>query len=109
MACHCSGCSRSKRIGTIRALQPEESRCLRGKSAYPSKSKKVYMDRYLAARKWLIWSIEHYQTGYEQRKKHPPKPNDRWVYWGGEALKRNDWGVRKYNVARAKCKELGLL
>lgn len=103
MACHCSGCSKSKRISTIRQLQTAEVCTKRPSSKYPTKSKKVIMDRYLAARKWLIKQIEWYAESHE-----------RGTYKGRydffhERIKHNTWGVKKYKAARAEAKRMGLL
>ena len=109
MACHCSGCSRSKRISTIRQLQKEEVCTKRPSSKYPTKSKKIVWDRYLSTRKWLLKQIEWYQESYERRKTHPPKPNARYVDWFHEPIRHNTWGVKKYKAARAEAKRMGLL
>ena|SRR6185295_19987874 len=100
MACHCSGCSHSKRISTFRQLQPDEVHMHKGTGKYPTKSKKVIMDRYLAARKWLINDIERYVEGRKRGY------TDSWFY---SRIKRNEWVVNKYKKARAEAKKWGLL
>lgn len=101
MSCDCSGCQRSKQIGTLRAKQPEQCRKFGNSGKYPSKSKKVAMDRYLAARKWLLLQIKWYKDSYE----HPEK----YGRWKQEKIKYNTWGVKKYKEARALVKALGLI
>jgi len=108
MSCDCSGCQRAKQISTLRQLQPDEVH-KRGSSKYPTKSNKVLMDRYLAARKTLLLYIEWYKRSYERRKKNPPKPNARYVEYFHEPIKRNSWGVKKYKEARAIVKQRGLI
>lgn len=101
MSCDCSGCQRNKQISTLRQLQPDEvSRCRKGFGKYPSKSKKVYMDRYLAARKQLLEAIKRYRHAYERGYANS------WMY---ERLKRDSWWVKKYREARVIVKKLGLV
>lgn len=59
MSCHCSGCSRSKRIGTFRQLQ--EERCVRHRSVkkYPKRTQKIWDDRIKAqeevVKRYTLW------------------------------------------------------
>ena len=108
MSCDCSGCQRSKRIGELRAKQSEDGKCLKKRDNVIKKnpvSKKIVMDRYLSARKWLLRQIEWYKESHERREK-----NHRDYYdWFHQPIKPNTWGVKKYKEARAEAKRRGLL
>lgn len=101
LSCHCKSCSKHKTVSARRQLQPDQcTRLKKGMGDYPSKSKKVYMDRFLAARKALLRDIEWYKTAHDRGWEH------NWLY---SRLERNGWNVKKYREARKKAKELGLL
>lgn len=78
--------------------EPKERRHNTG--TYPSKSKKVWRDRFEAARKDLKRAIEWYararERGYE----------DSWLY---QRLGRNDWYPKRYRQARADARKHGAL
>lgn len=79
---------------------PREGRPLHQRKEYPSKSKKVYRDRFEAARKDLKRDIEWYIRGREQGV------TDGWFY---KRLELKDWIVQKYRKARAEAKKHGAL
>lgn len=77
-------------------MAPRESKPLHQRSNYPSKSKKVYRDRFMAARKDLLKDIERYKTGRERGYK------GMWFY---HKLERNSWSAQKYRKAWAEAKK----
>lgn len=99
MSCDCKGCQRGKQISTIRQLQPDEAH-LSKHSKYPTKSKKIVMDRYKAARESLLRSIEWYI-------KYKDEPRGHFKRWN--RLQRSGWSATKYRKARAEAKKHGLL
>jgi len=70
------------------------------KGGYASKSKKVWRDRYEAARKSLKQAIEWYARARERGYA------DSWLY---ERLKRDNWWAKKYREARANAKAHGAI
>ena len=70
------------------------------KGGYESKSKKVWRDRYEAARKDLKRAIEWYadarKRGWE----------DNWLY---QRLERNGWYAKRYRETRANAKAHGAI
>ena len=71
---------------------------------YESKSKKVWRDRFEAARKDLKRNIERYVDGV--RRGWHPMGNESWLYG---RLKRDDWTVQRYRRARAEAKAKGAI
>lgn len=70
------------------------------KGGYASKSKKVYRDRFEAARKDLKRAVEWY-ADYHRRGWF-----DGWMH---ERLERNGWYAKRYRVARAEAKLHGAI
>lgn len=81
-------------------MEPRERKVLHQRPSYPSKSKKVYRDRFMAARKILLQNIEWYQTGRKQGYK-----DDGWFY---QRIKRDGWSAQRYRKARAEAKAHGV-
>lgn len=103
MSCNCSGCRRGKQISTLRQLQPDEVVCRKGSGKYPTKSKKIHMDRYLAARATLLRCVQWYKEAHERGKKR------NYYDFFHRPITRSSWGVKKYREARAVVKKLGLI
>lgn len=81
-------------------MPPKEDRPIRGRSRYPSKSKKVYRDRFEAARKDLKRAVQWYADAHKRG----------WYDdWGHERLERNGWYAKRYREARAEAKKHGAL
>lgn len=78
--------------------EPKERRHNAG--TYPSKSKKVYRDRFEAARQSLKQVIERYARARERGY------GDSWLY---ERVKRDNWWAKKYREARAEAKARGAI
>ena len=70
------------------------------RGGYESKSKKVYRDRFEAARKDLKRAIEWYAD------RHRRGWFDDWFY---ERLKRDGWYATRYRKARAEAKKWGAI
>ena len=70
------------------------------KGGYESKSKKVWRDRYLSARKDLKRAIEWYADA-RKRGWH-----DNWLY---KRLERDEWYPKRYREARAEAKKRGAI
>lgn len=79
---------------------PREGRPLHQRPSYPSKSRKVWRDRFESARKSLKQDIEWFIRGREKGW------SDSWLY---KAVKRNDWVAQKYRKARAEAKRYGAI
>ena len=70
------------------------------KGGYPSKSKKVYRDRFEAARKDLKRAVQWYADAHKRG----------WYDdWGHERLERNGWYATRYRRARAEAKRMGAI
>lgn len=89
----------SRRYKRAQQEDPPEGRPQK-KGGYPSKSKKVYRDRFEAARKWLLHDIEWFIRGRERGW------TDSWFY---KRLERNSWVVQRYRRARAEAKKHGAI
>lgn len=70
------------------------------RGGYASKSKKVYRDRFEAARKDLKQAIERYARARKQ---------GRVASWLGGRLERNGWYPTRYRRARAEAKLHGAI
>lgn len=69
------------------------------KGGYASKSKKVWRDRFEAARKDLKHDIERYHDAL--KRGWITSRSDDWFY---NKVKRNDWYAKRYREARANAK-----
>lgn len=70
------------------------------KGGYASKSKKVYRDRFEAARKDLKRAIEWYARAHARG----------WYDdWGHERLERDGWYATRYRKARAEARRMGVI
>ncbi len=74
------------------------------KGGYESKSKKVWRDRYEAARTYLKLCVGRYVEGI--RRGYYLPGNDSWIYG---RIKRSDWVASKYRKARADAKAHGAI
>lgn len=80
-------------------MPPREDKPLK-RGGYASKSKKVYRDRFEAARKDLKQAIEWYARARKQ---------GRVASWLGGRLERNGWYPTRYRRARAEAKRYGAI
>lgn len=83
-----------------RTQDPPEHRDLTPRPAHDSKSKKVWRDRFQAARASLLRDIGWYVMGRERRW------SDGFMYG---RLKRNGWVCKRYRQARQAAKERGAI
>lgn len=89
----------SRRYKRGQQEDPREDKPLR-KGGYTSKSKKVWRDRFEAARKSLLRNIEWYAEGRRRGW------TDSWFY---NRLSRDGWVAKRYREARAAAKAHGAL
>lgn len=82
-------------------FQPlEDGKSLQPRPRYPSRSKKIWRDRFEAARKSLIQDIRWFIRGRQW------KDADEWLYG---RIKRDGWAAQKYRKARAEAKTHGAI
>lgn len=67
---------------------------------YASKSKKVYRDRFEAARKDLKRAVEWYASARKRGWQNS---------WGYERLERNGWYAKRYRMARLEAQRHGAI
>lgn len=101
MACHCSSCSRSKRISTFRALQPEK--CSRAKAIRVKEpTKRHLLDKLNHARLDLIRHIDH-DEDYKGMlmKRYGAIPKNVWIM-------SPKWKQREYVKVLRACQNAGI-
>lgn len=81
-------------------MPPREGKPLHQRQQYPSRSRKVWKDRFDAARKSLIQDIGWFIQGRKW------KDADKWLYG---RIKRDDWTAQRYRKARAEAKAHGAI
>lgn len=99
--CDCSWCDRNRTISTLRQIDPpDRARTLERRTSYPSKSKKVWRDRFhsarLALKRDIDWYIRGRENGYE----------DKYFY---KRIQRSEWSARRYREARCAAKAHGAI
>lgn len=98
--CDCGWCSSNRTIGVRKQLLPEGCQTAKRKS-YPTKSNKIILDRFYAARKNLKMVINWFYDAVKRGDKSGG-------FWRKE-ISRNDYWVKKYRKTRTECKRLNLL